>query len=216
MAPGSVVLLLVAAAVTNVLALQEPVCPEPYGEFAYGHPERCDQFFLCSNGTLTLETCENGLLFDGKGAVHNHCNYNWAVDCGVRKHDQYPINAPGCEYAFGIYPDSNDCSTSYLKCVYAEPIPQPCEKGLVYDDRIHGCNWPDEMLEICNPEAVVGFKCPAKVDSNSPAARFWPYPRFAAPGSPHHLITCVNGYPRLIGCGEEKIFDPNTLTCEEP
>lgn len=65
-----------------------PHCPEPYGEQAYAHPDNCDQFFLCTNGTLTLETCENGLLFDGKGAVHNHCNYNWAVDCGERKHDR--------------------------------------------------------------------------------------------------------------------------------
>lgn len=65
-----------------------PHCPDPYGEQAYAHPDNCDQFFLCTNGTLTLETCENGLLFDGKGAVHNHCNYNWAVDCGERKHDR--------------------------------------------------------------------------------------------------------------------------------
>jgi hypothetical protein len=34
------------------------------------------------SGTQTLETCENGLVFDGHGAVHNYCNYNWAVDCG--------------------------------------------------------------------------------------------------------------------------------------
>lgn len=63
-------------------------CPEPYGVQAYAHPENCDQFFLCTNGTLTLETCENGLLFSGKGGVHNHCNYNWAVECGERKHDR--------------------------------------------------------------------------------------------------------------------------------
>lgn len=63
-------------------------CPEQYGEQAYAHPQDCDHFFLCTNGTLTLETCENGLLFDGKGGVHNHCNYNWAVDCGERQHDR--------------------------------------------------------------------------------------------------------------------------------
>ncbi len=33
-------------------------------------------------GTQTLETCENGLVFDGHGSVYNYCNYNWAVDCG--------------------------------------------------------------------------------------------------------------------------------------
>ena len=37
-----------------------------------------------SPGTLTEEVCENGLVFDGYGDVHNHCNYNWAVDCGKR------------------------------------------------------------------------------------------------------------------------------------
>lgn len=63
--------------------------------------------------------------------------------------------------------------------------------------------------------AVVGFKCPTKVDSSSPSARFWPYPRYAIPGDNHHLITCVEGHPRLIACGEGSIFNENTLTCEE-
>lgn len=167
------------------------------------------------SGTLTLEQCENGLLFDGKGNVHNHCNYNWAVDCGARKHDQVPYSTPGCEYAFGVYPDSDQCSTSYLKCAFGEPHPQPCDAGLVYDQRIHGCNWPDQLLEICNPEAVVGFKCPTSVSPKSREAVFWPFPRFAVPGDCHRLITCVEGHPRLISCGEDKVFDQNTLTCEE-
>lgn len=34
-----------------------------------------------------MEQCENGLLYDGKGNVHNHCNYHWDVDCGTRKAD---------------------------------------------------------------------------------------------------------------------------------
>ena len=63
-------------------------CSEPYGLQTYPHPKNCDQFYKCENGTLTLETCENGLLFDGKGGVHNHCNYYWAVDCEGRVHDR--------------------------------------------------------------------------------------------------------------------------------
>jgi len=192
-----------------------PHCPEPFGEQAYAHPDHCDQFFLCTNGTLTLETCENGLLFDGKGAVHNHCNYNWAVDCGPKKFDPTPISSPGCEYAFGIYPDSAECSTTYLKCAFGEPSQHHCDDGLAYDERIHGCNWPDQLLPHCNPEAVVGFKCPAKVDSSSPSARFWPFPRYAIPGDQHHLITCVDGHPRLISCGEGSLFNEHSLTCEE-
>lgn len=60
-------------------------CPEQHGEQTYVHPDYCDQFYLCTNGTLTLEQCGNGLLYDGKGAAYHHCNYHWAVDCGNRK-----------------------------------------------------------------------------------------------------------------------------------
>ncbi|XP_013098826.1 protein obstructor-E [Stomoxys calcitrans] len=189
-------------------------CPEKHGVQAYAHTENCDQFFLCTNGTITLETCENGLLFDGKGAVHNHCNYNWAVDCKGRQWDPTPVSTPGCEYQFGIYPVSKECSTTYIKCAFGEPIEQECDAGLAYDERIHGCNWPDQLLDKCNPEAVVGFKCPTKVDG--PAARFWPFPRFPVSGDCRRLITCVEGHPRLITCGEDKVFDESTLTCEDP
>lgn len=177
---------------------QLPSCPEAYGEQAYAHPDACDQFFLCTNGTLTLETCENGLIF-GKGAVHNHCGYNWhyETDCAGKKYDREllyhdcvsfffnfasfiatPISNGICEYLFGIYEDSPQCSTTYVKCEFGVPHQLPCTKGLVYDEKIKGCNWPDLLLEKCNPEAVIGFKCPAKVDPRSQAAKFWPFPRF--------------------------------------
>lgn len=64
-----------------------PPCPDTYGLATGAHPEYCDKFYKCENGTLTLETCENGLMYDGKGAVHNHCNYNWAVNCDKRLAD---------------------------------------------------------------------------------------------------------------------------------
>ncbi|KAB0790580.1 hypothetical protein PPYR_06134 [Photinus pyralis] len=200
----------------GVLVQDAPACPNPEGVHAYPHPESCNLFFLCTNGTLTVEQCENGLLFDGKGSIHNHCNYNWAAQCGERKADLTPISTPGCEYQFGLYPDTPECSVHYIKCVHGEPLPHQCEPGLVYDDKIHGCNWPDLLIEKCNPEAVVGFKCPTKVPSHTAAARFWPYPRFSVPGDCHRYITCVNGFPRLIGCGDGTLFDETTLTCEEP
>lgn len=149
-----------------------------------------------------------------------------------------PISSPGCEYAFGIYDDTPECSISYLKCAFGEPHQETCTPGLVYDSRIHGCNWPDLLVPKCNPEgelflfltfdvewflmnflcvvsAVVGFKCPDHVDPHSISARFAPFPRYALPGSPHDLITCVEGYPRLISCGEA-LLNPESLTCDEP
>ena len=80
-------LLLLFAAKAGVL-LNVPACPEQHGVQTYAHPDLCDHFFKCTNGTVSLERCENGLLYDGKGSVHEHCNYNWAVDCGTRKADR--------------------------------------------------------------------------------------------------------------------------------
>ena len=62
--------------------------------------------------------CENGLVFDGHGAVHNHCNYNWAVDCGKRVYDDTPISSPGCLYQFGIYPVGEGCQTTFFKVAF--------------------------------------------------------------------------------------------------
>nr|CAD7433884.1 unnamed protein product [Timema monikensis] len=196
--------------------LHVPFCPEQVGVQTYAHPDLCDHFFLCTNGTVTVEQCENGLLFDGKGSVHKHCNYNWAVDCGARKYEDVPISSPGCLYQFGIYPESAACSTNYLKCAYGVAQQTPCEPGLAYDDKTHSCNWPDLLLDTCNPEAILGFKCPTKVPSNTVAAKFWPFPRFAIPGDCGRLITCVNNFPRLISCGDSKVFDEESLTCEDP
>lgn len=100
--------------------LDAPPCPDPYGIHAYAHPEDCGAFFLCTNGTLTFEYCENGLLFNGHGAVHNHCNYNWAVDCGNRKAD--------CKYhaAFTIFESQYSISVGYE---YEKD--QSCERNIV-------------------------------------------------------------------------------------
>nr|CAD7448022.1 unnamed protein product [Timema bartmani] len=192
--------------------LHIPFCPEQVGVQTYAHPDLCDHFFLCTNGSVTVEQCENGLLFDGKGSVHKHCNYNWAVDCGARKYEDVPISSPGCLYQFGIYPESASCSTNYIKCESGVAHQTPCEPGLAYDDKTHSCNWPDLLLDTCNPEAILGFKCPTKLPSNTVAAKFWPFPRFAIPGDCGRLITCVNNFPRLISCGDSKVFDEESLT----
>ena len=88
-------------------AAQKLECPEKEGVQTYPNTEYCDRFFLCVNGTLTEEECENGLAYDGVGSVHNHCNYNWAVDCANgarvgaehgRIYDDTPLSSPGCLY----------------------------------------------------------------------------------------------------------------------
>lgn len=61
-------------------------------------------------------------------------------------------SSPGCEFRFGINAESEGCSTNYIKCADGYPNVQQCEPGLAYSDKIKKCTWPDEMLDICNPE----------------------------------------------------------------
>jgi len=194
-----------------------PDCPDVYGLATTPHETHCDKFYKCENGTLTLETCENGLLFDGKSGVHNHCGYNWGVHCGERKWEDTPLSTPGCLYQFGIYPKQPGvCHSSYIKCAFGTPYETPCEPGLAYDEVNHSCNWPDLLIDRqCDPEAIVGYRCPDKVEPGTLAYKFWPYPRFALPGDSSRLVTCVNGYPRLVNCGDHAVVNPATLTCED-
>jgi len=185
-------------------------CAEPYGEQAYHHPTNCDQFYKCTNGTLTLETCENGLLFDGTGGVHNFCNYNWRANCEGRVHEQVPIARGPCEYAFGIFA-GGPCEQYYTKCEYGEPIDEPCTPGLAYDGENRVCNWPD-LIEYCVPEEVVGFRCPSQLNPSDLASRFL-NPRFAVPGDISRYYFCVNGQPRLGHCGDLTAFDESVLAC---
>lgn len=127
-----------------------------------------------------------------------------------------PLSTPDCEYQFGLYPNSLGCSTTYTKCIYGQAHLAHCDAGLAYDAKSHNCVWPDQLLPHCNPEEIVGFKCPQKLSHRSPAAKFWPFPRFPVPGDCGRLITCVEGHPRLITCGDGKLFDSVSLSCLDP
>merc|ERR1712107_278191 len=179
--------LIPVSALLSLTAAQYAGCPEPYGLQLYPHEQYCDKFYKCANGTLYEELCENGLVFDGHGAVHNHCNYNWAVDCGKRVYDDTPISSPGCLYQFGIYPVGEGCQTTFFKVPY-------CEK---------------------QSEGVVGFKCPQahELPPNAVARRFLPFPRFPMPGDDSAYIVCVADNPRIHYCGDNSLFDPQTLSC---
>ena len=93
--------------ISNCLGQQLPAhpvavpvhCP-PEGLYTFPHPQACDQYYLCRNGTLTHEFCPNGLAHAEKAAVYEFCAHLWNVDCTgktVRKLNQ---NNYYCSKAF--------------------------------------------------------------------------------------------------------------------
>ena len=100
-------------------------CPVFDGVQVYADPASCHQFYKCENGTMSLESCENGLLFDQEmaltDAIHNYCVYQWKVDCGDRLADIRPVSSPGCEFRFGLFAGAEGCQSQYVKCEHGEP-----------------------------------------------------------------------------------------------
>lgn len=82
-------------------------CPERLGLQLYPDPATCNRYFKCANGTLTHETCGNGLLFDVDkafaGAVDNHCAYNWDTNCDERPAENNPLSTSGCSYQVNYF-----------------------------------------------------------------------------------------------------------------
>jgi hypothetical protein len=61
-----------------------------------------------------------------------------------KQRDDTPLSTPNCPYQFGIFPVTS-CSPSYIKCAGGAAFETPCDTGTVYDERIHACNWPDQV-----------------------------------------------------------------------
>lgn len=181
-------------------------CPRK-GVFSWENKDHCDRYYMCTNGTFTEESCPNGLLYSQMGAVYQHCAYNWNIDCG-RKKAPGPLASPGCPWQFGIFPTSqqSQCSLDYYICEWGVPEKKRCSpEGLFYDDRIKGCQWPDQLG--CKSEALLNFKCPAEDEDNP----YWPYPRYYH--TKQDIIVCVNEQPRLVHCTEEQVVEPSSLSC---
>lgn len=81
---------MVAAAPVEEIPLNCPL----EGVFGYPHPKACDEYFQCTNGTLTHEYCPNGLLFTAEtGHVVGFCAYYWNVECKDKTVREYTFEA---------------------------------------------------------------------------------------------------------------------------
>ena len=138
-----------------------------------------------------------------------------------------PISSPGCPWQWGYFEEegAGPCSITYSDCAWGVPEQKYCQPyGLVYDDQIKGCNWPDEIGcksegKLCDQLSfcffltpiyfldILGFKCPEQDTQN----RYWPYPRYWY--NTESLVTCVRGQPRLIHCGNNTYVDDVSLIC---
>ncbi|KAF4526951.1 hypothetical protein B566_EDAN015451 [Ephemera danica] len=106
----------------------------------------CDRYWECVNSQAELFDCPNGLVFAGKNrGVTEGCDYPWRGPyCEGKQLANAPISTDHCDWLYGIFGHETSC-TRYYTCWNGTATEQLCNGGLLYSERDHSCDWPDNV-----------------------------------------------------------------------
>uniref|UniRef100_A0A2M4BZ99 Putative cuticular protein analogous to peritrophins 3-e n=1 Tax=Anopheles marajoara TaxID=58244 RepID=A0A2M4BZ99_9DIPT len=202
---GAIVVLCVSALVYHA---QSQSCPEKNGRFPVS--DQCDAYIECRDGEPTRQLCPDGLLFNEKASLFSYpCQYPIDVDCGSRTRTQPAIPTEDCPHQFGYYKvgDRANCG-QFKNCAGGTAYVLDCPLGLAFNSATYQCDWAD-LVEDCDAEAYLGFKCPPQAPGLVQPVRF-----FRAPDNCQKFFLCVDDRPRLNFCGPEQAFNELINACD--
>ncbi|XP_026480311.1 protein obstructor-E-like [Ctenocephalides felis] len=167
-------------------------------------PDRthCDRYWECQNGRAELYDCPNGLVFAGKHrGVTEGCDYPWRNEdyCHGKQLANGPIATEHCDWLYGIFGHETSC-TRYWTCWNGTATEQLCIGGLLYNERAHSCDWP-ENVDGCQKHPLCNEDANGNVPLGKSCNRYW---------------QCQGGYPRLQRCPAMLVFDRRSLRCVAP
>jgi hypothetical protein len=184
-------------------------CPDDFG--FYPHVKSCDKYWACDNGTGTLKSCGNGLVFDDSDSKRENCAYPFSVDCGDRSDLDPPISTPHCPRLYGIFSDPANCRVFY-SCWNGEASKYECPPGLAYDSDQRVCVWADHVDRCDQSEISDGFVCPDLTETDQPGH----YTRHAHPTDCRKFYVCIESVARPYGCSLGTVFNVESLQCDDP
>jgi len=174
-------------------------------------PVQCDRYLECTPHGKRIESlCTDGY---GLNLQSGKCDLLSKVDCTDREKLQEPTGSGLCPRLNGNFPVSALISCSdYVDCREGQAFKQSCGYGAVFDP-ILGCVHPDQTTrEGCTATEVFGFKCP----KHNGKFRFGDHNRVSHPTDCAYFYACLStGQPRLLGCEEPTVFNPESGICEE-
>ncbi|XP_027197517.2 uncharacterized protein LOC113791869 [Dermatophagoides pteronyssinus] len=121
-----------------------------------------------------------------------------------------------CPHPNGYYPDRDDCRKFYA-CDDGRAFLMSCPLGLAYDEMTGTCSWPD-MVEGCRSEEMLRFNCP---EPNENEILDYGDPRYPTSDC-RKFVVCIQSEihgartPRLLGCEEGLVFNPDSRECDYP
>ncbi|KAH9426546.1 protein obstructor-E-like [Dermatophagoides pteronyssinus] len=192
---------LVFGAILSQISTPNELCKN--GKFRLvEHEKYCDYYYRCDDdGHAVEEKCPNGLVFAGyrRGMIDNHCGYPYIVGCpdGVKVMGQSPSNSGNCPWSYGTFAHETSC-TKYWQCWNGTGTLQQCPYSLLYNERIHSCDWPQNVPD-CQKHPICNEKPNGAVTIENNCDRYW---------------LCVGGYPRLQRCPAGLAFSIELSKCE--
>ncbi|XP_017770028.1 PREDICTED: uncharacterized protein LOC108557854 [Nicrophorus vespilloides] len=185
-------------------------CPEPNGYF--GDAEQCDKYYDCRDGVHTPKLCPDGMVFNDFSPEYEKCDLPFNIDCSHRSKLQTPQPSLHCPRKHGYFghEEAHICDRFYY-CVDGQFNMITCPNGLIYNEKVGICSWPDEAKKKgCSSEEVFQFECP-KVNETFGAT----HPRYADPDDCQYFYVCINGdTPRRNGCKLGQAFDDVHKRCD--
>ncbi|KAG5892662.1 hypothetical protein JTB14_025456 [Gonioctena quinquepunctata] len=161
----------------------------------------CDRYWECVDGQPELYDCPNGLVFAGKNrGVTEGCDYPWRSNyCQGKTQANPPISTEHCDWLYGIFGHESSC-TRYWTCWNGTTTEQFCIGGLLYNEKTHSCDWPDNVAG-CQKHPLCNDDPNGNVPLGKSCNRYW---------------QCQGGYPRLQRCPAMLVFDRRSLRCVVP
>merc|ERR1712154_585274 len=103
----------------------------------------CKAFTRCSNGVATIEECGKNMVFDqGTGQCADEMTVG--APCGLVKDCSNAVD--------GLYADTDQQCTSYYPCTGGTYFGHNyCAGGLVFNEALQTCDWPDDTPPLVAP-----------------------------------------------------------------
>merc|ERR1711874_330940 len=149
------------------------------------HESQCDLYYECFGDQGFIQTCPNGLMYNGGGAfgLLGPCDYPHNVNCYDREGRNPPQSTEHCDWLYGIFGHETSC-TRYWTCWNGTATEQFCIGGLLYNEETHACDWPQNVAG-CQKHPLCKDDANGNVPLGKSCNRYW---------------ACQGGYPRLQRC----------------
>ncbi|KOB71572.1 Uncharacterized protein OBRU01_13562, partial [Operophtera brumata] len=112
-----------------------------------------------------------------------------------------------CPHWYGFFSISGGDCSQYLMCQKGKATLMNCPFGLVFNDELNSCDWPENVPQ-CHSNAFNDFTCPTPPEDDPDLLTKFRYGNDCG-----IYMACLRGHPRLLRCDSGLSFDENSQVC---